>query len=65
VCWKSQEGNKDGMIDFWKLRTELRMLGPANLLKVASKQKEHNCILNPSGVGKGFLIVPALEREAG
>ena len=37
------------MIDFWKLRTELRMLGPADLLEIAAKQKEHNCVLNPSG----------------
>jgi hypothetical protein len=62
VCWKNQERNKnldigtccrvenkDGMIDFWKLRTELRMLGPADLLKMAAQQEEHNCVLNPSG----------------
>ena len=62
MCWKSQGKNKkldiracyrlenkDDMIDFWKLRTELRMLGPADLLKMASNQKEHNCVLNPNG----------------
>jgi hypothetical protein len=37
------------MTDFWKLRTELRMLGPADLLKIAANQKEHNCVLNPNG----------------
>jgi len=37
------------MIDFWGFRTELKMLRPADLLKMASNQKEHNCILNPSG----------------
>ena len=37
------------MIDFWKLRTELRMLGPAHLLKMASIQKDHHCVLNPGG----------------
>jgi hypothetical protein len=35
------------MIDFWKLRTELRRLGPADLLKIAAEQKENNCVLNP------------------
>jgi hypothetical protein len=49
VCWKSQEGNKDDMIDFWKLRTELRMLEPADLLQMAFNQKDHNCVLNPNG----------------
>jgi len=34
------------MIDFWKLRTELRMLGPAALLKIVLDQKERHCILN-------------------
>jgi hypothetical protein len=37
------------MKGFWKLRTELRMLGPADLLKMASKQKDHHCVLNPGG----------------
>jgi len=37
------------MKDFWKLRNELRMLGAADLLKMASNQKEHNCVLNPNG----------------
>jgi hypothetical protein len=37
------------MTDFWKSRIELRRLGPADLLKMASKQKNHNCVLNPSG----------------
>ncbi len=37
------------MIDFWKLRNELRLLGHADLLKIAAMQTEHNCILNPSG----------------
>ena len=55
VCWKSQEGNKDGMIDIWKLRTELRMVGPGNLLKMASKHKEHNCVLNPNGSCQFYL----------
>ena len=41
--------NKDDMKDFWKLRNELRMLGVADLLKMASNQKEHNCVLNPNG----------------
>jgi hypothetical protein len=25
------------------------MLGPADLLQMASKQKEHHCVLNPNG----------------
>jgi hypothetical protein len=37
------------MIDFWKLRTELRILGSTDLLKIAAEQKEHNCVLNPGG----------------
>jgi len=37
------------MIDFWKLRTELKTLGPANFLQMASNQKEHQCALNPNG----------------
>ena len=37
------------MIDFGKLRTELRMLGPADLLKMAFNQKDHHCVLNPNG----------------
>jgi hypothetical protein len=37
------------MIDFLELRTELRMLGYADLLKMAFDQKEHNCVLNPNG----------------
>jgi hypothetical protein len=37
------------MIDFGKLRAELRMLGPPDLLKMASEQKEHHCVLNPNG----------------
>ena len=62
MCWKSQGKNKkldigafyrlqnkDDMKDFWKLRNELRMLGVADLLKMASNQKEHNCVLNPNG----------------
>jgi hypothetical protein len=62
VCWKNQGKNKkldigacyrlenkDDMKDFWKLRNELRMLEPADLLKMASNQKEHNCVLNPNG----------------
>ena len=52
------------MIDFLELRAELRRLGPADLLKMASKQKEHNCVLNPSGLcqfyfkykGFGFCV---------
>ncbi len=53
------------MVDFWKLRTELRMLGLADLLKIAAMQTEHNCILNPSGAcqfyfkhkGFGFCVL--------
>jgi hypothetical protein len=36
------------MIDLWKLRTGLRTLGPADLLKMASNQRDHNCVLNPN-----------------
>ncbi len=39
--------NKDGMEEFWKLRTDLRMLGPADLLKMALSQEEHHCVFNP------------------
>jgi hypothetical protein len=37
------------MTDFWKLKAELRILGPPDLLKMASEQKEHHCVLNPIG----------------
>jgi hypothetical protein len=43
------------MIDFWKLRTELRMLGPGDLLKMALNQKEHNCVLNPNRACQFFF----------
>ncbi len=36
------------MIDFWKLRTEIRMLESADLLQMAFNHKEHNCVLNPN-----------------
>jgi hypothetical protein len=36
------------MINVLELRTELRKLGPADLLNMASNQKEHNCVLNPN-----------------
>ena len=32
-----------------KLKAELRKLGPAGLLMMASNQNEHNCALNPNG----------------
>ena len=47
VCYRLE--NKDDMIDLWKLRAELRMLGAADLLRMASNQKEHHCVLNPNG----------------
>jgi hypothetical protein len=37
------------MTEFLRLRTELRMLRPTDLLKMPSKQKDHSCVLNPSG----------------
>jgi hypothetical protein len=37
------------MINFLGLRNELRMLGAADLLKMASEQKEHHCVLNLNG----------------
>ena len=37
------------MIEFLESRTELRRLGPADLLKMASNQREHHCVLNPNG----------------
>jgi hypothetical protein len=37
------------MIEFLESRAELRRLGAADLLKMASNQKEHNCVLNPNG----------------
>jgi hypothetical protein len=37
------------MIEFLELRAELRRLRPADLLRMASNQKEHNCVLNPNG----------------
>ncbi len=37
------------MLNVLELRTELRRLGPANLLRMASNEKEHNCGLNPNG----------------
>jgi hypothetical protein len=37
------------MINFLGLRNELRMLGAADLLKMALNQKEHHCVLNPTG----------------
>ena len=43
------------MIDIWKLRTELRMVGPDDLLKMASNQSEHNCVLNPKGSCQFYL----------
>jgi hypothetical protein len=37
------------MIEFLESRAELRRMGPADLLKMASEQKEHHCVLNPNG----------------
>jgi hypothetical protein len=52
------------MINVLELRTELRKLGPADLLRMASNQKEHHCVLNPNGpcqfyfkyTGFGFCV---------
>ena len=56
--------NKDDLIEFWKLKAELNMLGAADLLRTASSQKEHKCASNPSGscelyfkyIGFGFCV---------
>ena len=37
------------MIEFLESRAELRRLRPADLLKMASNQKGHHCVLNPNG----------------
>jgi hypothetical protein len=52
------------MIEFLESKAELRRLRPADLLKMASDQKEHNCVLNPNGLcqfyfkykGLGFCV---------
>jgi hypothetical protein len=54
-----------GIMKIVESRGELRRLRPADLFKMASNQKEHNCVLNPNGLcefyfkfkGFGFCVL--------